>query len=139
MDSKKHAKEQASSCGSRSLLSYAKISTNSTSSSATQSPGCVTSKIDTPGPSMPNTDLPLESKLNSKQPAPLKVSNNAVLRAEVIWTMRTISVHSSARSSDDVGNVFRDMFPDSKIAESFQCDRTKLGYLATFVIAPAIK
>ncbi|GFN93530.1 tar DNA-binding protein 43 [Plakobranchus ocellatus] len=60
MDSKKHAKAQASSCGSRSLLSYAKISTNNTSSSVTQSPGCVTSKIDQPGPSMPNTDLPLE-------------------------------------------------------------------------------
>ncbi|GFO41179.1 ubiquitin-associated and sh3 domain-containing protein b [Plakobranchus ocellatus] len=83
---KKHAKAQASSCGSRSLLSYAKISKNSISSSATQSPGCVTSKIDQPGPSMPNTDLPLESRPNSKQPAPLKVSNNAVLRAEVIWT-----------------------------------------------------
>ncbi|GFN96555.1 peptidase m20 domain-containing protein 2 [Plakobranchus ocellatus] len=139
MNSKKHAKAQVSSCGSKSLLSYAKITTKSTSSSATQSPGCVTSKIDQPGPSMPNTDLPLESRPNSKQPAPLKMSNNAVLRAEVIWTMRTISVHSSARSSDDVGNVFRDMFPDSKIAESFQCSRTKLGYLATFGIAPAIK
>ncbi|GFN99399.1 deoxyhypusine synthase [Plakobranchus ocellatus] len=79
MDSKKHAKAQARSCGSRSLLSYAKISTNSTSSSATQSPGCVTSKIDQPGPTMPNTDLPLESRPNSKQPAPLKVSDNVVI------------------------------------------------------------
>ena len=31
------------------------------------------------------------------------------------------------------------MFPDSEIAKTFTCSRTKVGYLSTFGIAPVIK
>ena len=66
------------------------------------------------------------------------VSDIDTLKAEIRWTLHVISTHNSARSSDGVDKLFSVMFPDSRIAATFKCARTKLGYLSTFGIAPAI-
>ena len=50
-----------------------------------------------------------------------------------------LSSHSSGNSSDKSGALFRAMFPDSDIAQSFRCGKTKVGYLTTYGLAPAIK
>lgn len=119
MSSQKHMRASASHRGSSSMLSFATKSTppsslNQTATSTTSNPTSTT----------------------TKQPT-LKVADT--LKAEVRWTMHLVSSHSSARSSDDIGSIFQQMFPDSDIAKQFTCGRTKVGYLATFGIAPAIR
>lgn len=69
----------------------------------------------------------------------LSLSSNDTLSAEIRWVMHILSTHGSARSSDSIGQLFKTMFPDSGIAKQFSCSRTKLGYLATFGIAPCIR
>lgn len=66
------------------------------------------------------------------------ISDEKTLMAEVRWVLHLVTSHCSSRSSDNIGDLFRGMFTDSKIAQQFQCGRTKAGYLATFGLAPAI-
>ena len=47
--------------------------------------------------------------------------------------------HFFYNSSQDIGDVFRAMFPDSKIAQQWSCGAIKLSYLITFGIAPYFK
>ena len=63
-------------------------------------------------------------------------AGNHVLKAEVLWTLKTITDHSSYRSNDNVGQIFRTMFPDSQVASRFSCGERKTSYLCMFGIAP---
>ena len=47
------------------------------------------------------------------------VRKNDVLRAEVLWTLHTVSAHYSYKSNENVKQVFQAMFPDSVIASKF--------------------
>ena len=59
--------------------------------------------------------------------------------AEVRWALKTVMSHYSLNSAQDITDVFRMMFPDSKIAQQMSCGATKLSYLITFGIAPFFK
>ena len=65
------------------------------------------------------SDLPEHSGSSSGQ---LSIINykNASLQAKVIWLAKLASCNFSFRSVDDLGNTFKAMFPDSKIASSSQ-------------------
>ena len=60
-------------------------------------------------------------------------------KAEILWALKSVMSHFSYNSSQDIGDVFRAMFPDSKIAQQWSCGATKLSYLITFGIAPYFK
>ena len=60
-------------------------------------------------------------------------------KAEILWALKSVMSHFSYNSSQDIGGVFRAMFPDSKIAQQWSCGATKLSYLITFGIAPYFK
>ena len=47
--------------------------------------------------------------------------------------------HFSYSSASDIVNVFKAMFPDSKIAQGMSCRPTKMSYLVTFGTAPYFK
>ena len=64
------------------------------------------------------------------------VSNEEVMRAEILWAMKGVMAHFSFRSSSDIGNLFQSMFPDSGIAKKFTCGKTKMNYLICFGLAP---
>lgn len=72
--------------------------------------------------------LPEQSGSSSRQ---LSIINyeNASLQAEVIWLAKLASCNFSFRSVDDLGNTFKVMFPDSKIASSFSIGRTRASYV----------
>ena len=57
-------------------------------------------------------------------------------KAEIIWLLKSIMSKYSYNSSNDIGDVFRRMFPDSDIARSFKCGPTKQAYLINFGIGP---
>ena len=47
------------------------------------------------------------------------VSNEDVMRAEILWAIKSVMAHFSFRASIDLGNLFESMFPDSDIAKKF--------------------
>lgn len=63
----------------------------------------------------------------------------ATLKAEILWVLQSITRHHSYTSNDDVGAVFRAMFPDSEFAKSFSCGKDKTSYLARIGLASFIK
>ena len=54
-------------------------------------------------------------------------------KAEILWALKSMMSHFSYNSSQDIGDVFRAMFPDSKIAQQWSCGAI------TFGIAPYFK
>ena len=61
---------------------------------------------------------------------------NSVLSAEILWTLKTVTDHSSYKSNDSTSHIFKTMFPDSQIASKFTCGERKTAYLCVFGIAP---
>lgn len=55
-----------------------------------------------------------------------------VLKAEIIWTLRTVIFHQSFKSNEKIGETFKMMFPDSTIANNFTCADKKTAYIAVF-------
>ena len=74
------------------------------------------------------SDLPEHSGSSSGQ---LSIINykNASLQAEVICLAKLASCNFSFRSVDDLGNTFKAMFSDSKIASSFAMGRSSASYV----------
>ena len=64
------------------------------------------------------------------------VSRDDVLAAELLWITHTIRGGHSYRSTDGIGETFREMFPDSEVAKKFSLGRDKASYLACYGIAP---
>ena len=67
-------------------------------------------------------------------PPPLKKlkmtsTKNEATRAEIFWSLDCILHNASARSNDDKGQLFKAMFPDSAIAQSYSLARSKFGYV----------
>lgn len=64
------------------------------------------------------------------------VTTTETLQAEVLWALKVLSSHYSFKSCEDVGYIFRHMFPDSQIADKFSCGEKKCAYISCFGIAP---
>lgn len=65
--------------------------------------------------------------------------SNDTLKAEVLWTLHTVTCHQSYSGNDGIGSLFAVMFHDSDIAKSFKCGQDKTAYLAKFGLAPFVK
>jgi len=59
-----------------------------------------------------------------------------VTRAEIIWAMRAVVIHSSFRSNSDLGETFQAMFHDSAIAKQFSLGKTKCAYVTVYGLSP---
>ncbi|WAR23449.1 LOW QUALITY PROTEIN: hypothetical protein MAR_037118 [Mya arenaria] len=67
------------------------------------------------------------------------VQTNNVLKAEILWTMQSITTHNSYKSNENISKLFKLMFPDSQIANRFACGERKTAYLCCFGIAEHVK
>ena len=63
----------------------------------------------------------------------------STLKAEVCWSLKVVSSHSSLRSCLRLNDLFKAMFIGSEIAKSFQLSKTKCGYLINYGLAPYFK
>ena len=63
------------------------------------------------------------------------LTSSSTVQAEIRWILNIVCSKYSMNSSDS-GLLFASMFPDSNIAKSFQCGRTKASYVAHFGLAP---
>ncbi|GBN16550.1 hypothetical protein AVEN_227752-1 [Araneus ventricosus] len=87
----------------------------------------------TPTPKESSTDLARDNTITPF------IESTQCLDAELKWSLKCIESYYSYNSCKDISNLFREMFPDSKIAEKFSCGPTKCSYLISFGIAPYIK
>ena len=85
--------------------------------------------IDNPGPSI-SSNTKEQSTLNQW------VSEESVLKAEILWNLHCSVNHLSYRSNTHTSAIFAKIFPDSNIAQKYSCAKDKCSYLTTFGIAP---
>ena len=64
------------------------------------------------------------------------IINTSTVHAEIRWALKVVLSKFSKRSCDDIAELFATMFPDSCIAKSMSCARTKIRYMVTFGLAP---
>ena len=62
--------------------------------------------------------------------------DSSVLQAEVRCTLKVVMSKYSKSSCNDVTELFKIMFPDSDIAKSFTCAKTKCRYMIVYGLAP---
>ena len=67
------------------------------------------------------------------------VQDSARQKAEIIWAIKHVYSRFGDNSTQDVVDLFRAMFPDSKIAERMQLGPNKLKYVVEHGIAPSVK
>ena len=69
-----------------------------------------------------SNDVSGETSEKNKHQATLEVVVNSTekLKAEIIWTLKTVSSSYSSNSSKDISNLFYAMFPDRKIAKDMR-------------------
>ena len=84
----------------------------------------------------PETCSEVESKSSKSKTIDQMFIGSSTLEAEIRWVLNIVYSKHSMNSSSNSGELFSKMFPDSDIAKSFQCGRTKAGYVATYGLAP---
>ena len=81
-----------------------------------------------------NGNLPGTS--NSSNALNQWVSQESVLKAEILWNLHCTVNHLSYRSNIHTSAIFATIFSDSEIAQKYSCSKDKSSYLTTFGIAP---
>ena len=56
-----------------------------------------------------------------------------------MWSIDVVLSNGSFNSVSNINDLFCKMFPDSEIAESFSCGKTKCRYVIYFGLAPYSK
>ena len=98
------------------------------------------SLIGTNNNAVPATTMAAASATHDTRPIQsLLCSKEDTLKAEILWCFRTINTHSSYKSNEETGALFRQMFPDSVIAKTYQCGERKSAYVTCFGIAPFLQ
>ncbi|CAF1608548.1 unnamed protein product [Rotaria sp. Silwood1] len=59
-----------------------------------------------------------------------------VTKAEAVWALTVARRGYSFNSCDEIGDVFRTMFPDSKIAQQFSMQSRKVSYVLSHGLGP---
>ena len=52
----------------------------------------------------------------SEQQMKMYVTGESVVKAEILWAVKSVMSHFSFRASSDISGLFQNMFPDSAIA-----------------------
>ena len=65
--------------------------------------------------------------------------NSDTIKAEIIWTLKSVMDGFYVRSNDELNEALSAMFPDSKVAGSFSMARTKSMYYLNHGIYPYFK
>ena len=64
------------------------------------------------------------------------MSQESVLKAEILWNLHCTVNHLSYRSNIHTSAIFATIFSDSEIAQKYSCSKDKSSYFTTFGIAP---
>ncbi|CAF3455348.1 unnamed protein product, partial [Rotaria sp. Silwood2] len=69
-------------------------------------------------------------------PNKLLLFDDQVSQAEILWALKSVQNAFSYKDSDDVGELLRTMFPDSKIAQKFSIQHSKMSYVISHGLGP---
>ena len=84
-----------------------------------------------------SSQLPKQSpQSTTSQGLGLIFHRDETLKAEILWLTKTACGNFSLRSTDKIGDLFREMFPDSKIASNFSLSRTSASYMISEGLSP---
>ena len=61
------------------------------------------------------------------------------LNAEILWCLNVVKSHHTFRYCDPLKNLFKVMFPDSAVPETFSLGKDKARYMIIYGIAPTFK
>ena len=121
------------------MSSFCRPSTSAAESESSQSSSAASASSSGPGPSQKHGSNSAASAsattvgdTGTHQPNQFAVHSDA-RKAEILWVLRQVDTHQSFRSSADSGNLFRKMFPDSRVAKQFSCGEQKCRYLAIYI------
>ena len=59
--------------------------------------------------------------------------NQAIMKAEILWTLKTVTSYCSYKSNENISDIFCAMFPDSKIAKRFTVKKLK-GHISVCLV-----
>ena len=57
-------------------------------------------------------------------------TNEIVIKAEILWSIKSVMAHISSSASADIGDLFEKMFPTSEIASKYACGKNQDELLA---------
>ena len=83
-----------------------------------------------------NQSADQEISATLEQQMKMYITGESVVKAEILWAIKSVISHFSFRVSSDITGSFQNMFPDRVIAKNFACGKTKNNYLICFGIAP---
>ena len=67
------------------------------------------------------------------------MENEAAKKAEIMWALEFLIAKHSFRSCGNKSELFSLMLPDSQVAKTFACGKTKCKYLVCHGIPPYFK
>lgn len=73
----------------------------------------------------------------NKEPTVNKTAKKA-MEAELRWTLHTVETSKSFNCENEVGDLFKVMFPESQAAQQFTCGRAKQTYLLQYALLPHV-
>ncbi|KAH8034219.1 hypothetical protein HPB51_021889 [Rhipicephalus microplus] len=79
---------------------------------------------------------PTPSSSTSSDVSSLCKAHKSVVDAEILWTLKMVTVHYSYKSSAHTGDLFKKMFPDREIAKAFSCSERKSAYVVYHGLRP---
>ncbi|CAF4716423.1 unnamed protein product, partial [Rotaria sp. Silwood2] len=62
--------------------------------------------------------------------------DDQVSQVEILWALKSVQNAFSYKNPDEVGELFRTMFSDSKIAQKFSIQHSKMSYVISHGIGP---
>ncbi|CAF3868853.1 unnamed protein product [Rotaria sp. Silwood1] len=62
--------------------------------------------------------------------------DDQVSQAEILWTLESVQNRFSYKNSVDVSELFRTIFPNSKIAQKFSIHHSKMSYVISHGLGP---
>jgi hypothetical protein len=85
-----------------------------------------------------NNDTPTTNqlRLGDTRKSPILNFNEQVTKAETVWGLTVARRGFSYNSCDGLGEIFRSMFSDSKIAQQFSIQSKKMSYVMSHGIGP---
>ena len=77
-----------------------------------------------------------ESTLSTSKSLGIVLHGDEGQKAEIFWLAKVASNNFSLRSTDNLGDLFKAMFPDSKIAANFHLSCTSSSYMISEGLSP---
>jgi hypothetical protein len=62
--------------------------------------------------------------------------DDQITKAEALWALKSVQHGFSYQSSNEIGELFRTIFSDSKIAEKFSIQHSKMSYVISHGLGP---